>query len=360
MWHWIACGYWKISVYEGLCDGDFYECVDYWAPTTDLLQLGFQTQYTQSFFWAVVVTTGIGRDIIPRTNNETGFTVIVIMVGVVMYALVIGAVGRSLAELDSTNTAFRKKLKELNSYMRYQNVPDYLQKTVLDYYDYLFESRNAVDHSVLEELPDSIQVRLSVAQNRGLIQKVPLFADCSTACVIRLVQKLVPIIALPGEFIIVEGEEGSEMFLVYKGSVEVVLCRSPEKSRQEETVLVTLEDGSFFGENALLTEETRMASVRARSYCDLMSLEKVDLDRVTSDYPEFTNKMRRIASERRSKTLLFNAKAKWKTAMAKVKANNQFIKIIKEIGVSFEEANSMRRKSIDTGSQFRPEQLVEC
>jgi hypothetical protein len=219
MWHWIACGYWKISVYGGLCDaGDFYECVSYWAPTKDLLKLGFQTQYTQSFFWAVVVTTGIGRDIIPRTNIETGFTVMVIMVGVIMYALVIGAVGRSIAELDSTNTAFRKKLKELNLYMRYQNVPDYLQKTVLDYYDYLYESRNAVDHSVLEELPDSIQVRLSVAQNRGLIQTVPLFADCSTACVIRLVQKLVPLIALPGEFIIVEGEEGSEMFLVYKGT----------------------------------------------------------------------------------------------------------------------------------------------
>jgi hypothetical protein len=222
MWHWIACLYWKIAVSEGLCDiGDFYDCINYWAPTTDILQLGFQTQYTQSFFWAVEVTTGIGRDIVPRTNNETAFTVTVIMVGVVMYALVIGAVGRSLAEMDSTNTSFRKKLKELNSYMRYQNVPDYLQKTVLDYYDYLFESRNAVDHSVLEELPDSIQVRLSVAQNRGLIQKVPLFADCSTACVIRLVQKLIPIIALPGEFIIVEGEEGAEMFLVYKGVLGV-------------------------------------------------------------------------------------------------------------------------------------------
>jgi CRP-like cAMP-binding protein len=115
-----------------------------------------------------------------------------------------------------------------------------------------------------------------------------------------------------------------------------------------------LEDGSFFGENALLTSETRMASVRARSYCDLMSLEKDDLDRVTSAYPEFTAKMMRIASERRSKTLLFNAKSKWKTAMAKVKANNQFIKIIKEIGVSYEDAKSTRRRSVDAGV------MVEC
>jgi CRP-like cAMP-binding protein len=140
--------------------------------------------------------------------------------------------------------------------------------------------------------------------------------------------------------------------------VEVVLCRSPENFRQEETILVTLGDGSFFGEGALLTAETRMASVRARTYCDLMSLEKYDLDRVSSAYPEFTNKMKRIAAERRSKTLLFNAKSKWKTAIAKVKANNQFMKIIKSLGVSYDELPS-RRRSVDMGS-LPPEELVEC
>ena len=40
-------------------------------------------------------------------------------------------------------------------------------------------------------------------------------------------------------------------------------------------VVATLTSGSYFGEIALVTTENRTASVRAVSYCDVLSLSKV-------------------------------------------------------------------------------------
>ena len=47
-------------------------------------QKNLQTQYTIAMYWAIQVTTGIGRDIIPRTNGEVAFTAVVTVLGMLL------------------------------------------------------------------------------------------------------------------------------------------------------------------------------------------------------------------------------------------------------------------------------------
>jgi len=74
-----------------------------------------------------------------------------------------------------------------------------------------------------------------------------------------------------GDVIIRKGDPPANFFVIEKGEVEVV--RSTPKDPEGEVVAV-LGPGSFFGEKALLSNEPRVADVRARTPVDVLVMGK--------------------------------------------------------------------------------------
>ncbi|RLD30378.1 MAG: hypothetical protein DRI73_10470, partial [Bacteroidetes bacterium] len=83
-----------------------------------------------------------------------------------------------------------------------------------------------------------------------------------------------------------------DMFFISKGSVDVV-------SADGSTVYATLSDGHFFGEIALLLSMPRTASIVAKGYCDLYSLDKETFERILGRYPAFAETIKELAETRR-------------------------------------------------------------
>jgi NADH dehydrogenase len=75
----------------------------------------------------------------------------------------------------------------------------------------------------------------------------------------------------PGDVIIKQGEPPSNFYVIKQGEVEVVRSK-PNDSAGE--VMVVLGPGSFFGEKALLSDEPRVATVRARTAVEVLVLGK--------------------------------------------------------------------------------------
>jgi hypothetical protein len=67
--------------------------------------------YSKAFFWAVMATTGVGRDIEPSSSNATVYTIISIVVGVLMYSFIVGSASAALANMDSAGAEKRVKLE---------------------------------------------------------------------------------------------------------------------------------------------------------------------------------------------------------------------------------------------------------
>jgi CRP/FNR family cyclic AMP-dependent transcriptional regulator len=75
-----------------------------------------------------------------------------------------------------------------------------------------------------------------------------------------------------GEMILHEGEPGDQFFVIARGEVKVFVD-SPDG---REVVLTHLQAGDFFGEMALLENETRSASVTALAASELVVLARDD------------------------------------------------------------------------------------
>lgn len=85
--------------------------------------------------------------------------------------------------------------------------------------------------------------------------------------------------------IIKEGTIGDEMYIIESGKVEVFLTRG-----DLVLVLSELDESSFFGEMALLTEKPRSATVKAKTDCRLLVLKKNQFMEIVNENPRVAAK----------------------------------------------------------------------
>ena len=80
------------------------------------------------------------------------------------------------------------------------------------------------------------------------------------------------------------------MYFVGKGLIEIT---------RGTTHLVTIGDGTFVGEIALLLDQPRSASARSLGYSDLYQLNKDDFEHILLEHPKFAKHIQTIAEQRK-------------------------------------------------------------
>lgn len=138
------------------------------------------------------------------------------------------------------------------------------------------------------------------------LQQVSLFKEIKDNK--DALEKIVSIITLRrfshGDKIIKEGEQGDEMFILNEGKVRI-----EKKTLQDESyTVVSLSDemNVFFGEQALMDNDFRSATVLAETDCECYVIKKADFDKLGDENPRIglliTREITKILSGRLRKT----------------------------------------------------------
>ena len=285
--HWVACLWFFIGETTKISN-------ESWLTSASLENARTTTQYMKSLYWSITTLTTVGYgDITPTNDLEIAFTLVIMFLGVSMYAFIIGNVASLIANLDANQGRFREKLDQIQAYMRERRIPSPLQQQVRDYYQYMWEYSHdaSMELDFLDELPHSIKTRIYLHLHQELLEKVPLFKEADKGFIEDLVIKLRPRILPPEDYIIREEQLGHEMYFIKRGEV---IAFSEKTGR----VYRTMTAGMFFGEIALLYSSRRTASVKTQTYCELFVLYKDDFDQVLENYPRFWEKVKEIAEQR--------------------------------------------------------------
>ena len=115
--------------------------------------------------------------------------------------------------------------------------------------------------------PEQLKQRFSV------LERVSIFFTLSDNILRALARALVEATVPKDSAIINQGETGDALFIIEEGRCEVVVEESPGHN----VVIAFLGPGDFFGEMALISEETRSASVKALEDCKLLVLDRKTL-----------------------------------------------------------------------------------
>jgi hypothetical protein len=253
--------------------------------------------YVSSFYWVIESLTTVGYgEIIPTTNSQKIYAIMVMLTGVGVYGYIIGNVASILAKRDPAKTQYFDNLEQLNAFVRYRDIPATLQKRIKEYYAYIWKKRLGFDEmTFLSALPMGLRTEVELHLKCQVLDKIPLFQELDNSFIEEVALNLKPDVYTPGEFICKEGQESDKMFFVIKGELLVL--------RQDGSVINILKEGDFFGEIALLNNQLRSASVQAVTYCDLYILEKEVFIYLLERYPEIGAHIKKVAFERQQNNI---------------------------------------------------------
>ncbi len=134
------------------------------------------------------------------------------------------------------------------------------------------------------------------------LRMVPLFTHLGDDLFNEILNRVVLISVPEGEVIFKEGDQGDAFFLIRDGEVNVYRNVGDEKK-----VVALLSDGQFFGEMALLSDETRNATIEASKQTELVKLSRNDfLDIVKRDKVMVEELSQIIEQRRRNREDILN------------------------------------------------------
>lgn len=123
----------------------------------------------------------------------------------------------------------------------------------------------------------------------AMVARVPAFEQLDAASIAELVNILRARTVSAGTVLVREGDPGDAMFFIASGEVDVT----------NATLNVSLGEGEFFGEMALLSRHPRTATVSATRSTDLLVMEVNDFLRLLDRFPGIKAHIESVAARRR-------------------------------------------------------------
>jgi CRP-like cAMP-binding protein len=127
----------------------------------------------------------------------------------------------------------------------------------------------------------------------AFLRNCPIFATLTPGTLSGVADRVMIETHPAGSVIVRQGEPGDKFYVIKSGTLEV---RS--EGQGASRALNTLDSGDFFGEIALLTGETRTATVVALTDSELYSLGQEDFQRVIETSDSFESELRKVVFER--------------------------------------------------------------
>lgn len=277
-------GFWVLLI------GHWLAC--YWSTITTTYEGDGPTRYLSSFYWVIETLTTIGYgETTPTNNTQRIFAICVMLTGASVYGYLIGNVASMLAKRDPVKAQYFNNIDQLSAFMKYRDLPTSIRDRIHSYYTHIWKKRLGFDEtSFLSGLPSGLRKEVEMHLKREILEKIPIFQGLASVFIEEVALGLKPDIFVPGEFVVRAGQPGEKMYFVIKGTLRVIA--------KDGTIVATLNDGDFFGELALFTNQGRNAGIQAVTYCDLYALERDVFNFVLERFPDVGAKIREVAVRR--------------------------------------------------------------
>lgn len=149
--------------------------------------------------------------------------------------------------------------------------------------------------SVIEELPEEAAP--------GALPRIPLFSDLPADAFIALFEQCPLLRFEEGQLVFAQGDAADAFFVICAGSARVFRTEGAVRKP-----LATIEEGSFFGEMALLSDAPRSASVEAAGEdTQVLAISREVLTRLSAAHPSVAKALKKFARQRMLTNLMNNA-----------------------------------------------------
>ncbi|GLD97428.1 hypothetical protein PINS_up006112 [Pythium insidiosum] len=303
---------------------------DKWVAWAELEHASLGLQYFSSIFWSFGLMSASSTGELPKECLECVFSVVTMTSGFFLFAYVIGNFTDIIELVDSNQREFYAKMASVRLLLQHFTLPRTIEDRLKTFYAFQRFHTITQEHVLERCLPPSLLTDIRLVHLKPMIDKVSFLQNMNSSVTRLLVSHFTQMLVLRDEYVCRYGEDGYDMFFVFTGVLEVLIPVDQGKTGTSSTasgmstrlstrfdLLETddqlrgmlkkvneLSSGDYFGENGLFTNSARNAYVRALTSCTLYRLSRESLELVFGRYPQWQEKVLRIASLQREQQRL--------------------------------------------------------
>ncbi|XP_059148372.1 potassium voltage-gated channel subfamily H member 2-like [Physella acuta] len=296
--HWLACIWYAIGNMErslntnipkiGWLDQLANQTHQYYNSNDIHSGPTIKSKYVTALYFTFSSLTSVGfGNVSPNTNSEKIFSILIMLIGSLMYASIFGNVSAIIQRLYSGTSRYHTQMLRIKEFIRFHQIPNPLRQRLEEYFQHAWSYTNGIDmNMVLKSFPECIQADVCLHLNRNLLQNCPAFKSASPGCLRTLSMKFKTTHVPPGDTLVHRGDVLSALYFISRGSIEIL---------KDDIVVAILGKDDVFGENICKYETVGKSScnVRALTYCDLHKIHRSDLLEILDMYPEFSEDFRK-------------------------------------------------------------------
>ena len=258
--------------------------------------LGFAA-YVRALWWAVTALTAFGTIETPQTVAMKLYSIGVLGFSLFTSVYMIGNIGVLIGNLDAAAVIFRKKKAATDLFAKSQGLPPEMS-TRLHLYQQCVWTRGAGQNlqAVVQQLNPTIRSDIMQHICHSIFITVPLFRGCGPKFIASLMEAIHLECFPQGEWVCRRGSIATAMYIVMKGSVNVVI------DEVKMVVVKRLSRGDFFGERSLFGAEKRNASIQAKTTVELVLLRADRFRQVLNNFPEVKRSIEEAKKRREAET----------------------------------------------------------
>ncbi|CAG9464778.1 unnamed protein product [Pedinophyceae sp. YPF-701] len=195
----------------------------------DLSDSPARIQWFLGVYWALTAVTTIGfGEITPATNAERAVTMLMEVVGVAMFATIMGAITAAISrvgEESSERQELRKQRQALETMMRRRHFPAWLCNRIRLYHQGLVaraHGGSVREDTLLAQLPKALRSDIAEVVGRDLLPRADALSDLPARILRAVAGTLEPLVVMPGDDLCCEGDQCGSMYLLQEGEAAVV------------------------------------------------------------------------------------------------------------------------------------------
>lgn len=258
----------------------------------------FVQKYFYCLWWGLQNLSTLGQGLqTTKYVGEVVFSITLAVLGLILFALLIGNMQTYLQSLTIRLEEMRVKRRDTEQWMRHRLLPEELKKRVRRYDQYKWlETRGVDEENLVQSLPKDLRRDIKRHLCLGLVKRVPLFGSMDDRLLDAVCERLKPSLYTEDTYIVREGDPVDEMLFIIRGHLESVTTGGGRTGFFNRGAL---KQGDFCGEELLtwaldpksganLPSSTR--TVRALSEVEAFALRAEDLKFVATQFRRLHSK----------------------------------------------------------------------
>ncbi|CAI9784757.1 unnamed protein product [Fraxinus pennsylvanica] len=268
------------------------------AIGNQVVSSAFLEKYFYCLWWGLQNLSSYGQTLMTSTFiGETLFAILIAILGLVLFAHLIGNMQTYLQSITVRLEEWRLKRRDTEEWMRHRQLPEDLQQRVRRFVQYKWLTTRGVDEeSILQTLPTDLRRDIQRHLCLDLVRRVPFFSQMDDQLLDAICERLVSSLSTQGTYIVREGDPVTEMLFVIRGTLD---SSTTNGGRTGFFNSITLRPGDFCGEELLawalvpkstlnLPSSTR--TVRALTEVEAFALRAEDLKFVANQFRRLHSK----------------------------------------------------------------------